>query len=648
MAEGALGEVPTRGGADKPRWLGRAVAAVWFLLLATAIAACLFGASQGLRDLEQAPVNPFLPLGLRPVFTDEVALAPFGAEALASGIRFGDRLVTVEGHPIESRAGALALNAEEGTRVRIAIRSNDGWLTEHRLTRSRSNVALFFTGSGFTPDTYVAVNIAINVMGVLALVAAAVLLFRQRSRGWAAGLMSCSFLLLSIFLLSGAAFSILGIGAWRMIGLPIALSLFTLALMIFPNGRFEPRWMRWMTVPLALNLVAGWLGLPVPILLVAGSGLLLLTLGALILRYLRLPPGTERQQIRWALFGFWFGMALLLSATAINQFVLTSDVSRRAWVWFVLALESSNSLAFVAAAGGLLVSLLRYRLYDADAVISRSVSFGALTVLLLALFAGTEKVIEVLGEEWFGESLGALAGGLGAAVAAALIVPLHHRLTRWAERRFQKQLIRLRTGLPALVGDLRETASARRIAAATLDSVVTGVRASRAAVMVDAEVIDARGIDADAVGQWRQGWLPAAQDGFDIDRADPLFPLRIPLEADGHGRVGWLLLGPRPDGSFYGRDERETLAQIADPVARALEIAQRRQSRETADQKRWHMQEALNDQLAVTLSSMNAKLDQLTAAVETLLPPIQAVAPRARKARARKAVGLSHGRTIGG
>ena len=55
--------------------------------------------------------------------------------------------------------------------------------------------------------------------------------------------------------------------------------------------------------------------------------------------------------------------------------------------------------------------MLRYRLYDADAVISRSVTFGALTLLLLGIFAGSEKVIELVGERYFGEELGMLAGG---------------------------------------------------------------------------------------------------------------------------------------------------------------------------------------------------------------------------------------------
>ena len=68
--------------------------------------------------------------------------------------------------------------------------------------------------------------------------------------------------------------------------------------------------------------------------------------------------------------------------------------------------------------------------------------------------------------------------------------------------------------------------------------------------------------------------------------------MRVPLEADGCGRVGWLLLGPRPDGSFYGKDEREALEEIADPIARAIAIVRQREGRQSAFETRIGMLEA--------------------------------------------------------
>ncbi len=58
--------------------------------------------------------------------------------------------------------------------------------------------------------------------------------------------------------------------------------------------------------------------------------------------------------------------------------------------------------------------------------------------------------------------------------------------------------------------------------------------------------------------------------------------------------IGALLVGPRPDGSAPGKDEREALAEIADPVARAVQIVLTREAREAeAERERTEMLESL-------------------------------------------------------
>ena len=232
----------------------------------------------------------------------------------------------------------------------------------------------------------------------------------------------------------------------------------------------------------------------------------------------------------------------------------------------------------ICGVAGFLVALLRYRLFDADAAISRSAVFAALALSLLAIFAGSEKIVEALGEQYFRGSLGAMAGGVAAALAAITIGPLHGRLSRWAEHRFQNNLISLRRDLPALVGDLRETVTATEIAERVLQRVATLLRANGGVLTLDGGATVLRNIAPAAFEAWREAWMPAEGESLECDRADALLPIRVPLAADGCGRVGWLLLGPRPDSSLYGRDEREALSAIADPVARALAIAMRRET----------------------------------------------------------------------
>ena len=72
----------------------------------------------------------------------------------------------------------------------------------------------------------------------------------------------------------------------------------------------------------------------------------------------------------------------------------------------------------------------------------------------LSPIAASEKIIELLSQEYLGQHIGGLAGGVAAALAAVAIAPMHDRTRRWAERRFQKGLYRLRHALPPLVGGL--------------------------------------------------------------------------------------------------------------------------------------------------------------------------------------------------
>lgn len=515
-----------------------------------------------------------------------ILLGPFDEDARRLGIRGGDLLVTVDGRPapnvFKQRYEVLAGPA--GSLVTLGLRHGDGRPYTLRIARDPERLARAYAGWGITFEGRRWFAFAIRTLAGIASIAAATLLFLRRPRDPVAQLLSFSLVLALVnlpLLLPRAADILIALQP------AIADVLLMLAILLFPQRRFATRWHWLAIVAVVLNqasqvwayVVASapdWSVLqfliPVVAVLVAVTRQLKLT-----------PPGIARQQAKSVLFGVIAYCVLMIANTFFTQAELLS-FSAGANGWFTLVAHVSEALAFLAIPAGLLVSLLRFRLYDAESAISRSIAYGALTLALLAVFAGSEKVIELLGEEYFGEHLGALAGGLGAAVAAVMIAPMHHRVTGWAERRFQGDLVHLRKGLPMLVGDMRETATPEALADAVLVRIEQGVRAVHGAVVAGGDIVDARDIDAGAV----RAWLASGEEpqdgarGLQADRSDTVFPLRVPLHADGVGLVGWLLLGPRPDGSFYGKDEREALLEIADPVARALAISRERQARETS------------------------------------------------------------------
>jgi len=609
-------------------WLRRALFVLWLPLIVAAIVAPLLGPI--LQSHDDGKGNPFERVGL----STGTPFRPFSHEAIQSGFRAGDRVLAVDGVPLAGSASgpsaelAVRLAGADGTTVRLTTRSADGAIREHRLTRTDAHMDAALSSSGIPPRSRAWFLYLISLLSSCALTAAAILLFVRGRQRRVPMLLSFGLAILSLSTLNADFLA----GAGLTLRAPMLTGGFTLlilALMLFPNGTFHPRWMRWVALALLAATPLGMFGVITTGWPVLHSAFLLAAAISLVVRYRHLPSGTERQQIRWALFGFGVGAFLMVPTQVIEFLVLPGDVPLTVWLWSQNIRDALNILLLLAVAGGLIVSLLRYRLYDADVVIARSVSFGALALALLALFAGTERVIELLGEEWFHEELGVLAGGIGAAVAALTVVPLHHRLRHWAEHHFQKDLFQLRKGLPALVDDMRETAPAGRIGAVSLDWVSRGVRASRAVLIVDGRIVDTRGIDEQEAERWLAVWTPQLQAGIEIAREDRLFPLRVPLVAIGRGRVGWLLLGPRPDGSLYGKDERDTLEQIADPVARALEIAAAREKREAEEQQRWRGQEDLNAEIKAVNSELIRILASLDEKIGQILP--SPAAPTAKR-----------------
>jgi hypothetical protein len=447
------------------------------------------------------------------------------------------------------------------------------------------------------------VRIVIDLVPPVFLIAAAILLYIRRRREIVAALLSLSFLLMSGGFFASEAFFRNVELTWIRDGLAHSGRFFLLlVLLTFPDGRFNPRW----TLAAAALLVL-WL----PIALFRPLGLsgeylvylafTVLSVLAIALPYRRLESGQERQQIRWALLGFAMGTLLLAVAVAVTFIPPGPD---RFWA-IAFAAQILAVAGLVCFPAGLIVSLLRYRLYDADAAVSLSAGYAVLTLMLAAVFAISAKTIELVVLAGFGGSgdPGALPNLAAAALAVVLVTPLNNRVQGWAERRFQKNLLHLRRDLPACIDDLREISPLPELLEEVLSRLVAGVRSARAAILIGGEVAATRSIDPSAVEGWRLAEpLKPGIETLDCDRGDPLFPMRIPLRL-GYGGgaaaepLGWILLGPRPDGSFYGRDEREALAEVADPVARGVQVVLRREARER--------------ELEARLSALERRIDSL-------------------------------------
>lgn len=160
----------------------------------------------------------------------------------------------------------------------------------------------------------------------------------------------------------------------------------------------------------------------------------IVVLGALVVCWLahhlpryRRSHGDYRLQMKWLLAG---AVITAVSGTALNHLSTTVGV-RSPW-WLYAALGASE-LGLAALPVGLGVAILRFRLYEFDRVVSRTVTYLLLTGTLLGVYVGlVTAVTTVLPHS---SSIAVAAGTLA---AAASFAPLRRRLQRVVDRRFNR------------------------------------------------------------------------------------------------------------------------------------------------------------------------------------------------------------------
>ncbi len=302
-----------------------------------------------------------------------------------------------------------------------------------------------------------------------------------------------------------------------------------------------------------------------------------------LLRCLRLTELSEqRQQIRWALLGIT-GYAVLRCISIVSDNLKWSVDSFGHQLLVEMAAGISFALAVLVLQMGLLVALLRFRLYDAEFVISKSANVALITVGVAAVFAGTADGLKQIIYNYYGNSTSEGPIIFAAALSTVLVNPIQERVQRWSEQRFQKNLFLLRDDLPEVARDMRETASLGEMLDEILARVDRGVRAIRSAAIVNGCVMRARGLSIDEVEAWRSTTFAQDYKSDICEPSDKLFPIRVPLipSSDDEEPIGFLLVGPRPDGSIPSRDEQKALREVREAIARAIRTVIKREARES-------------------------------------------------------------------
>jgi hypothetical protein len=234
-----------------------------------------------------------------------------------------------------------------------------------------------------------------------------------------------------------------------------SLALYFLVILLFPDGRVpSPRW-RWAVWAYCL-LCAGYLGLLIGVAVDAFAGhqvhvdgyggltvvdypagrfavaqdvILVLTLllglsfAARQLLSWRRSAGPLRQQLKWLMLGT--GVAVTCAALSIPGYTAASGI----WAW----LNGALSIGFVALPASIGVGILRYRLYDIDRLISRTVAYAIVSAVLIGVYAAAVAIAHTVVS-----FRSPLAVALATLVAVAVVNPLRRRVQHRVDKRFNR------------------------------------------------------------------------------------------------------------------------------------------------------------------------------------------------------------------
>jgi hypothetical protein len=326
----------------------------------------------------------------------------------------------------------------------------------------RSEVRANLDEIGLSTDFYAGYNLAVGAIFAIACYATATIIFLRRSTEPIA-LLAVLTLVLFGATWSGATDSVGMIEPFlgRLSSFLNVLGDATLLLFfyLFPNGRFVPRWTRWVAIIAVAYAVAvtSFSGLPIssghrlywPALL----GLLFSGVFAQVYRYWRYSGTMERQQTKWVVFG----LVMTVTGTAVTILfarvfssmepgTLADLVVTGTLIGFLLLIPLSFTIA-----------MLRYHLWNIDILINRTLVYGLLTALLgLVYFAGvtaTQTIFRTLTGQ---EEQPQLTIVISTLVIAALFIPLRRRIQSFIDRRFYRRKYDARKTLEAFSAQLRD------------------------------------------------------------------------------------------------------------------------------------------------------------------------------------------------
>jgi hypothetical protein len=294
---------------------------------------------------------------------------------------------------------------------------------------------------GLSVQAYAIYYIVINIFFVCTYFIVAILLFWRRSDDWMA--LFASFFLVT-FAITFSSDTLVATPYW-LFQFVIFLGAVSIVVFfyLFPTGRFVPRWTRWLSLgailywgfkyfwpPFPFNPYTNPIFTNIAFLVFVGAMVI-----AQVYRYLRVSNGVQRQQTKWVVFGVSIAVGgYLVFALFIALFFSSTAENLLAQIIFNIF----NHLLLLLIPISIAFAILRYRLYDIDIIIHRTLVYSTLTVLLAVVYFGLIFALQYPLRGLINQN-NDVAVVVSTLAIAALFQPLRHRIQAIIDRRFYRR-----------------------------------------------------------------------------------------------------------------------------------------------------------------------------------------------------------------
>jgi len=383
-------------------------------------------------------------------------------------------------------------------------------------------------------------------------------------------------------------------------------------LFVFPSGRFTPRWSAvllvvWVLFQLPLYYfpnsplnLENSNPLLYSLILVAG---LLSGVGSQLYRYRWVSKPTEQQQTKWAVYGLIVGFG---GYNIIRLLSLTLDAPRGSDFPISLALFIASRIFMLLVPLSIGVAVLRFRLWDINPIINRTLVYGALSLGTMAVYI---LAVGIFSNFFQSRIANFVTAFVATGVIAILFEPMRARLQRAVNRLMYGERDDPATILVRLSRRLDSSLAPNSVLPTIVETVAQTLKLPYAAIALDAREDDSSQTgDAYIVAEFGQ---------------PPTEIMHLPLTYHTN-RIGELLLAPRAPGeSLSPADTRllDIIAQQAGVAAHTVQLQdelrqlnvdlqQSRQRLVTAqEEERRRLRRDLHDGVGPTLASLSQRLD---------------------------------------